>query len=441
MTGYETALARLSSFGRFGIRPGLGRIKLLLKLMGNPEREFRTIQVGGTNGKGSTAAMTSSALTAAGFRTGSYFSPHVDDFRERIRINDKMISKSDTARLFDEVYSLARNLSSGQMRICAERKLRGQKRIFSFFEIVTAMALKHFSNECVDYAVLEVGMGGRWDATNACDSKVSVITNIDLEHTEWLGNSIRKIAFEKSGVIKEGARVITAETKNDALAEMRKKCEEMNAKLTRVGKEIKVKTIECTDRKNKYRIKTRANDYVVDLSLLGGRQGINAACAIGAVESLGLNIPKRAVERGISRAWLPCRLEVVGRNPLVLMDSAHNPSAMRYLRESLNLFDFERLVLVVGMMKDKDIGGVMRGIAPAADVVIVNKPEVERAAEPEIIAKEARRYSKNVYIVRDVRKSVQFARNLASRRDLVLITGSVYMLAEARGKNKMRITL
>ncbi|MEW6328960.1 MAG: folylpolyglutamate synthase/dihydrofolate synthase family protein [Candidatus Micrarchaeota archaeon] len=425
MSGYETALARLSSFGRFGIRPGLERIKLLLELMGNPERDFQTIHVAGTNGKGSTAMMISGALVAAGFKTGSYFSPHIDDFRERIRINGEMISKSDTACLFDEVYSIAHR----------------QKKIFSFFEIVTAMALKHFSNEGADYAVLEVGMGGRWDATNACDSKVSVITNIDLEHTEWLGNSIRKIAFEKSGIIKEGARVITAETKNDALAEMNKKCGKMDAELVRVGKEIKVKTLACTDRRNKYRIATRANEYDVALSLLGARQGMNAACAVGAVEALGLNIPKRAIERGISRAWLPCRLEVVGRNPLVIMDGAHNPSAMKYLRESLKLFDFEKMILVIGMMKDKDIRGVVQEMAPAADVVIANKPKVERAAEPEIIANEAKKYNKNVYIVRDVKKSIQFARNLASVHDLILITGSIYMLAEARGKNRMRITL
>jgi len=428
MTSYETALARLSSFGRFGIRPGLKRINLLLKLMGNPERNFKTVHVGGTNGKGSTAEMIGSALTGAGFKTGSYFSPHIDDFRERIRINGKRIGKDDAARLFDEVYSLARS----------------QKKIFSFFEIVTAMALRHFSDERVDYAVLEVGMGGRWDATNACDSKVSVITNVDLEHTEWLGNSIRKIAFEKSGIIKDGASVITAETKNEALAEIEKKCKKMGAKLARVGKEIKIETLGCTDRKNKYRITTREKEYVVDLSLLGARQGLNAACAVGALEALGskfdADVSARAIERGISRAWLPCRLEVLGRNPLVIMDSAHNPSAMRYLRESLGLFEFEKMILVVGMMKDKDIAGVMREIAPSAAIVVINKPKVERAAEPTILAHEAKKYAKNVYIVPDVKKSIELARSLVSGRDLILTTGSIYMLAEARGKNKMRIS-
>jgi dihydrofolate synthase/folylpolyglutamate synthase len=310
----------------------------------------------------------------------------------------------------------------------------------SFFEAVTAMAFHHFAEQMADYAVLEVGMGGRLDATNAADASVCVVATVDLEHTDVLGHTIAGIAREKVAVLRPHGTLVTMETKQEALDVLRKACAENNAELLLVGKDAKVEKVVCTDKENEYRISTRFGSYSARLKLLGEHQGRNAAAAILAVEALKEpSITKEAVEKGLSEAFIPARLEVMQRSPLVIMDAAHNPAAMSVLAKSLRLFKYNKLILVIGMMADKDIPGTVKEIAPLCSKIIVNKPSVPRAAEAEVVASEARRYCRDVEVVGDVAKSKERALLIASENDLVLFTGSIYMISEARGVNKLRL--
>ena len=391
----------------------------LLRSLGNPERRLRTIVVGGTNGKGSTTAMTASVLAEAGYKTGSYFSPHMDDYRERIRINGRPISRERLVRLFELL----------RPHIAPED---------SFFEITTAIALKYFADEKVDFAVLEVGMGGRLDATNVTEPEVVVITNVELEHIQMLGDTVEKIAREKVGIMRRGAVLVTSDTKPEVLRVFQKACRKMGGRLVRVGKDVVVRSVATDSSRNEFEIRA-GKTYRVRLSLLGKHQGTNAAMAIAAVEHLGVRIPESAIVLGLRKATIAGRLEVMRRKPLVVMDAAHNPAAMKTLARALRLFKHERLILVMGMMADKDVAGTLKEIMPHVDMAIFNRPRVPRAADPRELAEMAKGYSARVEIIEDVKESVRKALALADSHDMVLVTGSIYMLSEARGRNRLLV--
>ena len=398
-------------------------VKRLLEATGNPQKRFKSIIVTGTNGKGSITSMIASILKHAGFRTGAYYSPHVDYFGERIQIDGEKISDGDVER----IYSMLKPVIEEQGNI-------------SFFEAVTAIAFHYFAEQMVDYAVLEVGMGGRLDATNAADASVCVVATVDLEHTDMLGPTIADIAREKAAVLRPRGTLITMENKQEALDILRKACAENKAELLLVGRDAKVETVACTSEKNTYRITIRRGSYSVRLRLLGEHQGKNAAAAILAVEALNEpQITNDVVEKGLSEAFIPARLEILQRSPLVVMDAAHNPAAMRVLAKSLRLFKYDKLILVIGMMADKNIPGAVKEIAPLCSKIIVNKPNVPRAADAEIIASEARKYCGDVEIINDVTSSREKALSIASENDLILFAGSIYMVSEARGVNGLRL--
>lgn len=418
---YTEAIEYLNSFGRFGSKLGLERIERLLELMGNPHQKFKSIHIGGTNGKGSVAAMVSSILYEQGFDVGLYTSPHLDDFRERIIVNKEWISRKELAKLVGEVKPLVKKVETLSHP--------------TFFEVATAIAFRFFSQREVDYAVVEVGLGGRLDATNVIRPQVSVITNVGLEHTDVLGSSISSIAWEKGGIIKEGVPVVTAERKKEALDVFKKICRERNAELISI-QDVKIENARCDLAGCRFDLKTEWRSYSLKVNLLGEHQVENAALAVLAAERLGAS--KRAIEDGLRRAGWPGRLEVVGRKPFVVMDCAHNPPAMRALKNSLKLFRYDRLILVIGIMKDKAIHDMLEEIAPAADYIIINKPKLERAAEPEVIRREAEKFGKSIKVVKDVKRSVRYAESIAGRSDLVLITGSIYMLSEARAKRRKK---
>jgi len=412
---YSQALSTLNRLHARGGKLGLERINNLLSLMGNPHKEVRAILVGGTNGKGSVTAMISSALIEAGYRVGSFYSPHIDDFRERIQVNNSFIPKRKVVSLFMGI----------------EKKKEKMKEKPTHFEIVTAMACKYFGDEEVDYAVFEVGLGGREDATNALSPFISVITNIGLEHTEALGNSLRSIAHEKAGIIRKNFPVVTAEREKEPLSEIKSECRKKNSPLVIIGKDVLLKKINCSMKGGHFIVRAKKT-YDVETSLLGEHQGTNAATAIAVLEHM--KIPKRAIENGIKRAHVPGRLEITGKNPLIVMDSAHNPHAFRELKKSLPIFPHKKLILVTGIMKDKDIKKIIGIIAPLSDVIIINKPSLKRAAPPSLILREAKKYNKNVLIVKNVKESLEKAKSLAGKDDLILVAGSMYMLAEARGE-------
>ncbi len=402
----------------------LANVRKLLELVGSPENDFKIINVGGTNGKGSTTSMLAGILREAGFKTGSYFSPHLDDFRERIRVDGEMISKEDAVRIYES-------------RILPYLPLFSSDPL-SFFEIITVIALIYFSEKKVDYAVLEVGLGGRLDATNVgANRPIQIITNVSLEHTAYLGKTISLIAREKAGIIHENSMAITSEKKTDALEQIIEKARQSNSKLVRVHEDINIKNISCSSEKTSCAVEGVRDVYSISVGLLGKFQCENAACAVAAAEALGVG--RKEIERGVSKAEIHGRLEVWSRKPLVVMDAAHNPSAAQKLVDSLSLFKYDKLILVVGFMRDKDYSSFLKLFSSKAGTVIINKPGVDRAEEPEKIAVEARKYFKDVRVVESVHESFELGKTLAGERDLLLLTGSIYMLAEARGKNKLKV--
>ncbi|NYZ79299.1 bifunctional folylpolyglutamate synthase/dihydrofolate synthase [Candidatus Micrarchaeota archaeon] len=412
----------LNSFGRFGSKLGLGRTEELLKLFGNPQNDFKSVHIAGTNGKGSVTAMVSSILQEAGFRTGMYTSPHLDDFRERMEVDGVPISRDELNSLVERIKPLIPKV---------ERKASHP----TFFEVTTAVAFKYFSERKVDYAVVEVGLGGRLDATNVITPEVSVITNIGLEHTDVLGKTIGSIAREKGGIIKSGVPVVTAESKGEALRVFERICKEKGAKLIILSKDASIRELRCDLNGCLFDLKTQVRSYrKLRVPLLGEHQIENAALSVLVAEQLGID--ERHIRSGLQKVEWPGRLEIIQRKPLLVMDSAHNPPAMRILRNSLKLFSYDKLILVIGVMKDKAIGDILEEIAPAADCIIINKPNLERAAQPEIIMKEAKKYGKPIKIIEDVKKSVRYAKSIAGKNDLILITGSIYMLSEARAKRR-----
>jgi dihydrofolate synthase/folylpolyglutamate synthase len=366
--------------------------------------------------------MVSSILQESGFRTGMYTSPHLDDFRERMLVNGIPISREALSSLVKRVKPLIPEVEKGNSHP-------------TFFEVTTAIALKHFSEKKVDYAVVEVGLGGRLDATNVITPEVSVITNIGLEHTDVLGKTISSIAREKGGIIKSGIPLVTAEREREALEVFERICRERNAELISLGRNAKCEEVSCNLTGCMFDLKTHARCYHhLRVGLLGRHQIENSALSVLAAEQLGID--EKAIRSGLQKARWPGRLEIMQRKPLVVMDCAHNPPAMRILRSSLKLFAYDKLILVIGIMKDKAIDEIMREIAPAADTIIINKPKLERAAKPEIIKKEAEKYGKSIKIVEDVKRSVRYAKSIAGKEDLILITGSIYMLSEARARRR-----
>ncbi len=395
---YKETLRRLEKLSMFGGTLGLSRIREMERRLDAPSSKYRCVLVAGSNGKGSVATMIARGLEESGKRTGLYLSPHIDTPRERISVGGKMIARKEMAEEYARV----------------EKAARGMKDRPSFFELFTAMALDYFARKKVDWAVLEVGMGGRLDATNVVEPELSVVTRVDLEHSAVLGSTVEKIAHEKAGVMRQGKVCVTG-AKGEALAALMQEAEARGAQIVAVHLK-----------------------YAGKLALLGEHQKRNAAVAEEALRRLGVG--GSAIAKGLARANIAGRLEIVGRKPLVIQDGAHNPAAARELAAAVRGMRLRQpLVLVFGAMRDKDYDGVLAALAPLARVVVVNRPKVERAEDAGKIAEAARKYNKDVRVVEDVRKSVREAKKLAGKGGTVLVAGSIYMLSEARGKNELRI--
>ena len=420
---YQEAVEYVYNLKRFGSKLGLKIITRLLELMENPHENFNSILVGGTNGKGSTVAMIASILQEAGFKVGMFTSPHLSSYTERIIVNKERIKEDEMIRILSYMKPLMERMSE-------DPNLRHP----TFFETTTALAFEYFREKKTDFAVLEVGLGGRLDATNVVNSLVSVITNVSLEHTKILGNTILKIAREKAGIIKENGILVTS-TQDDRVYSLFKKiCEEKNSKIFRVGKDVGAKQLNFGLNGQEVEFYGLKDDYRVKLPLLGDHQILNASCAIAAVESLEEKISKKAIIKGLEKVRWPGRLEIMQKNPLVVLDSAKDILAMKRLKEAiLKFFDYERLILVVSISSDKKIEGMMKEILPITDFVVITKHKVmNRAVNPETIAKEVKNHSKKFLIVEDVKDAVRKALSLSNEKDLILVTGSVFTVGEAR---------
>ncbi|KAB2832040.1 MAG: bifunctional folylpolyglutamate synthase/dihydrofolate synthase, partial [Candidatus Dadabacteria bacterium] len=388
----DKAYTYLDSLGLYKIKPGLGRIKKLLGSLGNPHEKAPGIIVGGTNGKGSAAASIASILRAGGYRTGLYTSPHLIDVTERIRINRREIERPELARILLRVKKAAEKSTGGNA---------------SYFETLTAAAFVYFAESGVDFSVLEVGMGGRWDATNVINPLVSVITNVSKDHTDYLGRTIGEIASEKARIIKPGVPAVTC-ARGKALRVIAEYAGRLRAQLRVYGKDFK-SSGESAD----------SFDYTGSvwtfkglISNLGGHyQTENLSAAVAAVEALyeyhGIEVSKEAVRKGLGAIDWPGRLETVRKRPPLILDSAHNPGGARALAESLRLMHPSlKFTFLVGMLTDKDHGSFIRELAPIARKFIATEIESERALSAEALARKISRiFPGPVVVEKDYRKA------------------------------------
>ena len=413
---YQKSTTYLFGLQKFGIKLGLSNISTLLTILGNPHKEIPCIHVAGTNGKGSTSAVLSSILSKAGYKVGLYTSPHLTSFTERIMINNRKIRKKDVITLTELLRIKAENIES-----------------ITFFEIVTAMALLYFKEQQVDLSILEVGMGGRLDATNIVSPLISIITNISKEHEYYLGNTIMKIANEKAGIIKKGSPLITGATQSKVLSLFKARCTTLKTRVYQLGKDFYIKKTPGGDLD--YHGITH-NHSPLKIGLLGDYQYNNAASALAAVELLierGYQVGNEAIRQGIAKVSWPGRCEIVNKSPLVVLDGAHNPVAMKNLKQALvDNFDFKKVILILGVMEDKNIKGMLREILPLVHQVIFCKPDMERAASTKMLAEIVNDFKVKCKHIEDVKQATLYALSTAHQKDLICITGSLFTVAEAR---------
>ncbi len=416
---YQKSLDYLYRLEKFGMIFGLTQVERILNAIGNPHKEIQVIHIGGTNGKGSTAAMMSSILQKEGYQVGLYTSPHLIRFTERIKVNGKEIEEEEVATL------------AGWMR--KEIEAADIPSPFTFFDFTTAMALHYFKQKLVDLAILEVGLGGRLDSTNVVDPLISIITNIAKDHEKYLGKSILKIAREKAGIIKKGKPLITAATQPQVLRLFSKVCQEKGSPYFRVGKEFRY--VRAEDGDFDYEGLNRKL-WSIHLNLKGFHQVINATTALGAMEvleDLGYRVSTDAMIDGLREVDWSGRLEMVSSSPRVILDGAHNPAGALVLKESLEKeFEYQHLILLIGIMKDKDIQSMLHLLAPLADHIILTQPHTDRATPPSLLKKALGQNGEKAEIAEDLKEAIERGLSLTQEEDLLCITGSLYTVGEAR---------
>lgn len=401
----------------------LSRMRALLDRLGTPEAGLRCALIAGTKGKGSTAVMLSGILRAAGLRVGLTVKPHLVDYRERIQIGGRVISRVELVRLVETV------------RPAVEAGRADAWGPPTYVEATVAMALLAFRRSRVDVAVIEVGIGGRLDATNTTDPIVSVITPVSYDHTELLGHTLTEIAREKAGIIRPGRPVVSAPQPPEADGVIEDAARRAGSPLIRVGREIPYEVVSSSLDGVAARIRGRRGAYDVAIPLLGRHQAVNAAAAIAAAEELaGPALRPEAVRAGIAGVRWPARVELVSRRPYTIVDVGHNPASMEALCATLReLLGGRRLVVAFGMLATKDYHAVTALLAPLAAAVVTTTPDNPHALPAADLAAEVRRYTPHVEAVDDRRAAVARARRLAGPDDVLVVTGSFYFVGEARG--------
>ncbi|MHB9093381.1 MAG: bifunctional folylpolyglutamate synthase/dihydrofolate synthase [Eubacteriales bacterium] len=422
---FGEAMEFLRNLTKFGFNFGLGRVEELLRRLGSPHKKIRVIHVGGTNGKGSTATMIAAILQAQGYRTGIFTSPHLHSYCERYKINGVEISSQRIAGLLTRLRPHLEEMVAEGFEHPTE------------FEVSTALGFVYFFEEKVDFLVLEVGLGGSIDSTNVVTPLVSVITNVAMDHMDYLGNTVSEIAAVKSGIIKPGVSAVTAAADPEALAVIRAACRQMNCRLTEVCRDITWEIKRSMADGQEFDLQTHSRLYRnLFIRLAGLHQVVNAATAVAAIEALsrdGFSLNEDSVREGLQNAVWPARLEMVNLGPRVLLDGAHNLHGSLTLRQALTeIFTYRRLILVFGMLGDKEREKVVAQLAPLAGAVVVTKPNSPRAGDWEKIADEVKKYVEEVYLIENIHQAVKKGMSLAEPEDLVCVTGSLYMVAEAR---------
>lgn len=422
---YKEAVEYLDGLKGGPVKLGLERVEKLLERLGDPQNGLFTIHVAGTNGKGSVAAMISSIIGSGGRKAGLFTSPHLHDQRERIRTGAGPISEGDLCRLVGFMAPAARDVAGD-----------GEEHP-TYFEFLTAMAVIYFVEKGVDAAVFEVGLGGRLDATNALPSAVQVITNIGIDHMAYLGSSAEDIAGEKAAIIKEGGNVVTAEGIGGALDVIEETCAARGGRLHRVGADIRYRVSAFGLGGQVVDIETWRNRYPgLIVPLLGPHQAENAAVAVGAVECArleGLDIGDGAIRRGLRRTRWPGRFEVLGGEPPVVLDGAHNPSGAAALAHTLvDYFPGRRIDLILGILRDKDYPSICSHLAPLAGRILTSPVGSDRSLDPDELARACAGCSREaaVFSMKSVEDALGFSRS--GDTDVICVAGSLYLVAQAR---------
>lgn len=427
-------LQRLYSLHAAGIKFGLDAMEGLLARMGHPERELKgIIHVAGSNGKGSVCALAESILRAAGGRTGLYTSPHLVRVNERIKVDGEPIPDDDLSTLIDFTEKHA-SAYAGQP---------GGRQV-TFFEFITALAFEYFRRQKVEALVLETGLGGRLDATNAAAAQIAVITSISLEHTQYLGPDLTSIAAEKAGIIKPGAAVIAGDLPEEALGVVEKIARQKNARLIRAGQAVSVRRLQQDLDGQKISVESSSASYgAMRLPLLGPRQLANTAMAVAAAEEFcrasGAELPPAAVKKGLSSVSWPGRFQLIARDPLTIIDGAHNPEAASALNDSLNELAGGRPVcLVLGLCSDKDAAGFIRNItAPVSHCWIVALA-TERSLKPGELARLAASRGWECSTAKVPRAMAEAAKKARETGGIVCATGSFYLAGEILASQQSR---
>ena len=402
----------------------LSRMRRFMDLLGNPQDQFPSLHIAGSKGKGSVSAFCASAYQQAGYRVGLYISPHLKDFEERMQVNGNPISRVALVDMVEEI----------RPAIEAVEKL-------TTFEIMTGMAFVHFFRESIDIAVIEVGLGGRLDATNVITPVVSVITSLYLEHTSILGNTIEEIAGEKAGIIKEKVPVVTAPQKQEALQVLKRIAEERRAPLIEVGRDYLYGIVEADLDGQLFRIAKEGGERAFPneeffIPLLGKYQVDNAAVAFAALDTArqqGLSMEIEEIRAGFRQTNWPARFEIARRDPPLIFDSAHNPDSIEKLRQTLDeFFPGYPLIVVFGISADKQLGGMYRALLPRAEYLITSQAEHPRAMDAHQLLAEAEEYCISGEAVPAVGEALARALEIAGKDKMVLVTGSIFVAATAR---------
>ena len=412
---YREALSFVHSRQKFGSRPGLDSIRRITELCNNPQRDMRFIHIAGTNGKGSVSTMLSNILIESNKKTGLYISPYVIDFRERIQINGEMISKKDFARIITFLAPLVERVDSEGLCVTE-------------FELITCAAFIYFKEKSCDFAVLEVGMGGRLDATNIIESpEVSVITRIDLDHTAVLGDTVLKIAHEKCGIIKKGAPIVM-------YPDQYKDAADVVSEIARLNSSEFVVPSTDFQYEDKGICGSRVNykEMEFNLHLIGAHQRLNAATAIEAALKIGIS-PENIVN-GIEKTFFAARMELVCDNPVVLLDGAHNPNGAKALSSALkDIFGDKKVVAVMGMLADKDVDETLGILAPCfSDIITVKVPNPRTMTAAEL-KKVAQKYCRSATVADSYSRAISLSRTVAGD-NLVVVCGSLYLASAIRPK-------
>lgn len=426
---YDEAMSYIHEVGNFGSNYGLERTYKLLELLGNPHKKGKFIHIAGTNGKGSTTAMLVELLRERGYKVGMYTSPFLEEFEERIQINGVNIPKSILAELITRI------------KVAVDKVIEEGYNHPTEFEIITCLMLLYFAEENVDYGVIEVGLGGRLDSTNVITPILSIITSISFDHMNLLGNTLAEIAKEKAGIIKDGVPVVIYPQEEEALKSIKEKCLETKSKLTVTDLSMG-KFVDVVDEDNIYQlvdINLDGENFEVKLPLLGEHQINNLLVALEAYKEIclreGIDFSKEDIKEALKKVKWIGRLEVMNKKPLVVIDGAHNIQGISKLKINVEkYFKYKRLFLLLGILADKEVEKMVEVIVPDAYKVYSLTPLSTRAENAEELKKVIDKYNNNCVAYESYDEALKCALDEADENDLILISGSLYMIGDMRRK-------